>query len=86
MPDPDPTQREMLEQLVSDLDQYELPDENGQIVLETTREHIQRAIDQGDHESLVERLGDAVSHFEDKHPELAKTLNVVIDSLSNMGI
>ena len=86
MSDPNSTQRELLEKLVNDLDQYEIADENGQFVLESTREHIQRAIDQGDSDSLLERLGDAVTHFEDKHPELAKTFNVVIDSLSNMGL
>lgn len=85
MTDPKPNRRELLEQLHNDLDQIEPTDEKGQQILEDTRAEIQRAMDDDD-DSLIERLEDAVSHFEGTHPDLTNTITVIIDSLSNMGL
>lgn len=85
MTDPKPNRRELLEQLHNDLDQIEPTDEKGQQILNDTRAEIQRAMDDDD-DSLIERLEDAVSHFEGTHPDLTNTLTVIIDSLSNMGL
>lgn len=87
MNDPQPNRRELLEQLHSDLEQVEPTDEQGQQILDDTRARIQRALDEDDDDdSLVERLEDAVAHFEGTHPDLTNTIMVVIDTLSNMGI
>jgi hypothetical protein len=86
MPDPNPNRRELLEQLHSDLEKVEPTDEQGQQLLDDTRAEIQRALEDDDDDSLVERLEDAVAHFEGTHPDLTTTLMVVIDTLSNMGL
>ena len=87
MPDPNPNRRELLEKLHNDLEQVAPTDEKGQQLLDDTRAEIQRALDDdADPEPLVARLGDAVSHFEGTHPDLANTISVVIDTLSNMGL
>lgn len=87
MPDPNPNRRELLEQLHNDLGQVAPTDEKGRQLLDDTRAEIQRALDDdADPDSLVERLEDAVSHFEGTHPDLTNTIMVVIDSLSNMGL
>ena len=86
MNDPQPNRRELLEQLHTDLEQVEPTDEQGQRILDETRAEIQRALEDDDTDSLVERLEDAVSHFEGTHPDLTNTIMVVIDTLSNMGL
>jgi hypothetical protein len=37
-------------------------------------------------ESIPDRLGEAIRHFEGSHPTLAGTLGSIIDALSRMGI
>ncbi len=78
--------RELLERMQSDLSQYDPADEQDRQRLTDTRAHIQRAIDDDDHESLPERLQESVAHFEGNHPDLANALTIFIDSLSNAGI
>ena len=85
----DPDRRELLEGLHEQLGEVVPADEKGQQVLDETRTHIRRALDEDadhDDDTLVERLEDAVAHFEDTHPDLTNAITVVIDSLSNMGI
>lgn len=82
----EPDRRELLERLDKDLSQIKPADEEKQQLLEETRAHIQRALDEDDDESLAERLQDTVYEFEGTHPDLANTIMVVIDTLSNMGI
>ncbi|MBZ0286098.1 MAG: DUF4404 family protein [Anaerolineae bacterium] len=86
MNDPQSNRRELLEQLHDDLEQVEPTDAQGQQILDETRAEIQRALEADDDDSLVERLEDAVAHFEGTHPDLTNTLMVVIDTLSNMGL
>jgi hypothetical protein len=83
---PDPKRKEVLEQLHNDLSKFEPEDEKSQQILDDTRAHIQRAMNDDDSESLVGRLEDTVSHFEGTHPDLTKAITVVIDTLSNMGL
>ena len=81
-----PNRRDLLESLQKDLSQYDPEDAEGQQLLADTRAHIQRAIDDDDHESLPERLQETVYHFEATHPDLANAITIFIDSLSNMGL
>jgi hypothetical protein len=81
-----PNRRELLERLQNDLSEYDPEDMESQKLLIDTRAHIQRAIDEDDHESLPERLQESVYHFEATHPDLANAITVFIDSLSNMGL
>lgn len=81
-----PNRRDLLESLQKDLSQYDPEDEEGQQLLADTRAHIQRAIDDDDHDSLPERLQETVYHFEATHPDLANAITIFIDSLSNMGL
>jgi hypothetical protein len=82
----DPNRRDLLERLQNDLSQYEPEDAEDQQLLIDTRAHIQRAIDEDDHESLPERLQETVYHFEATHPDVANAITIFIDSLSNMGL
>jgi hypothetical protein len=82
----DPNRKEILEQLHNDLSQFNPADEQSRQILNDTRAQIRRAMNDDDSESLVGRLGDTVSHFEGTHPDLANTIAVVIDTLSNMGL
>jgi hypothetical protein len=81
-----PNRRELLERMQNDLSQYDPEDAKSQELLADTRAHIQRAIDDDDHESLPERLQESVLHFEATHPDLANAITIFIDSLSNAGL
>jgi hypothetical protein len=82
----DSNRRQLLEQLHNDLSQVEPDDEKGRQLLDDTRTQIKNALDHADDESLVERLQESLYHFEGTHPDLANTISVVIDTLSNMGL
>jgi hypothetical protein len=83
----EPDRRTLLERLHEQLGEVEPADEKGQQLLDDTRAQIQRTLDEDDeHDTLVERLEDALSHFEGTHPDLTSAITVVIDSLSNMGL
>lgn len=52
-------------------------------------EHVQRHLDSGGddgQEDLADRLSDALLHLEVSHPELAATIQAVINSLTGSGI
>jgi hypothetical protein len=38
------------------------------------------------HTTIKERLEDSARHFEVSHPALASTINIVVNTLNNMGI
>ena len=38
-----------------------------------------------ENESLMQRMSEAVDHFEAGHPKLSMTIQHVLDSLANMG-
>jgi len=83
----EPHRRELLQRLQDELQRIEPADERGQQLLDDARMQLQRALDEDDTpDSLLERLEEAVAHFEGTHPDLTNAITVVIDTLSNMGI
>jgi hypothetical protein len=82
--------RELLETLHGELEQVDSVDEGTEAVLTTLREDIRKLVDEKtgtpeEDASLVERLGEAVDHFEAGHPKLSMTIQHLLDSLANMG-
>ncbi len=55
-------------------------------VMDDIRDVLQREEGSDGHETLTDRLRDAVSHFEESHPTLTQAAGRVIDALANMGI
>jgi F0F1-type ATP synthase membrane subunit b/b' len=61
-----------------------------------TREHLEKLIDEIEarledstterHESLLERIAEAVEEFETTHPRATAILNEIMMTLSNLGI
>jgi hypothetical protein len=83
--------RELLETLHQELASVDSVDETTGGVLTTLREDIGKLVDR-DHQSaivtdepLMERLNDAVNHFEAGHPRLSLAIQHLLDSLANMG-
>ncbi|MEI8032134.1 MAG: DUF4404 family protein [Chlorobiaceae bacterium] len=82
--------REQLEALHKELEQVTSLDETTRAVLSSLREDIaklgvDRPATAGEKESLVERLNEAVTHFEDGHSKLSMTIQHVLESLARMG-
>jgi len=82
--------RELLETLHQELEQVDSVDKNTVEVLTNLREDISKrvTVDVGamhENESLMERMREAVDHFEAGHPKLSMTIQHVLDSLANMG-
>ncbi|MEI6757530.1 MAG: DUF4404 family protein [Chlorobium sp.] len=82
--------RELLETLHQELEQVDSIDETTGVVLSNLREDIQNLLaDKGstveEDEPLMERLTEAVDHFEAGHPKLSMTIQHLLDSLANMG-
>lgn len=84
--------RELLETLHEELGKVDSVDEATGGVLETLRDDIGKLVDEDDQpsamktdEPLLERLNDAVSHFEAGHPRLSMAIQHVLDSLASMG-
>ena len=82
--------RELLETLHGELEQVDSVDEGTEAVLTTLRDDIRKLVDEQtgtpeEDASLVERLGEAVDHFEAGHPKLSLTIQHLLDSLANMG-
>jgi phytoene/squalene synthetase len=57
-----------------------------QQVMDDIRGALERAERSGKHESLTERLRDAVGRFEGTHPALTEAAGRVIDTLASLGI
>ena len=82
--------KELLATLHQELEQVDSVDTTTEAVLSNLRADMQRLLDQKagtTHEdaSLVERMKEAVDHFETGHPKLSMTIQHVLDSLANMG-
>ena len=82
--------RELLETLHRELEQVDSVDEGTEAVLTNLREDIRKLVDEKtgtpeEDESLLERMNDAVDHFEAGHPKLSMTIQHLLDSLANMG-
>ncbi|MEI6652213.1 MAG: DUF4404 family protein [Chlorobiaceae bacterium] len=83
--------RELLDTLHQELEQVESIDETTEVVLSNLRADMQRLLDEKagstihEDESLVERMNDALDHFETDHPKLSLTIQHILDSLAKMG-
>ncbi|MFC1889504.1 DUF4404 family protein [Thermodesulfobacteriota bacterium] len=83
---------EMLKKLHNELENTESVDDSGRELLGVVKDDISKLIDRPDDEELhgssglVERLKEAVFHFEDSHPSLASSMRRLVDTLSSMGI
>ena len=85
---------ETLKQLHAQLADVESMDVEMRAKLHDALEEIQVALDSDqtplhapdEHQSLLQRLGDAARHFEESHPALSGTVGSVIDALGRMGI
>jgi hypothetical protein len=83
--------RLILKELYQDLKQVKPTDTQEQRVVSGVMDHIETTLDPATtsaehHETLIERLREAVYHLEGQHPALARAMNTVIDTLSNMGL
>lgn len=84
--------REQLEALHRELEQVESIDAATADALGSLRDDIRKLVDneaaEAIHEddSLVERLSEAVSDFEEDHPKLSMTIQYVLDTLARMGL
>ncbi len=83
--------RESLEKLHIQLQNTENLDENSREVLEQLANDIQNALDRNriseeEHKKLTENLKKSSRHFEASYPDLTESMNIVIHTLSNMGI
>ena len=82
--------RELLETLHQELEQVDSVDKTTVEVLTNLREDISKLVSEDagaihENESLVERMSEAVDHFEAGHPKLSMAIQHVLDSLANMG-
>jgi hypothetical protein len=83
--------RELLETLHQELGQIGTVDEKTAEVLATLNEDISKLVEGGkeaaeNEESLTDRMGEAVGHFEEEHPQLSMMIQHVLDSLARMGL
>ncbi len=80
--------RELLEQLHNELEHMESVDERGREILSRISADIQKFLDpaQENPETLLDRLQDAIDHFEVDHPAITAALSQILNSLSNAGI
>ncbi len=82
--------RDLLLQLHQELEQVDSVDTTTEGVLSNLRADMQRLLDEKtgtakEDESLVERMKEALSHFEEGHPKLSLTLQLLLESLAKMG-
>ena len=83
--------RDLLETLHQELEQVGQVDEKTAEVLTTLKEDIGKLVTGGEaegdgREGLVERMNDALGHFEEEHPKLSMMIQHVLDSLARMGL
>ena len=82
--------RELLDTLHQELEQVDSVDTTTEAVLTNLRADMQRLLDEKtgtpkEDESLVERMKEALDHFEEGHPKLSLTLQLLLESLAKMG-
>jgi phytoene/squalene synthetase len=84
--------RKLLEQLHDELERAESVDDKGDELLRHLNEDISNLLKRSEKgkahsdESLLERLEDAIDHFEVSHPTLTTMLSEMMTILSNAGI
>jgi hypothetical protein len=84
--------RKLLEQLHDELERVESMDEKGDELLRHLNADIRDLLKRSEKgkelsdESVLERLQDAIDHFEVTHPTLTTTLSEMMRILSNAGI
>ena len=80
--------RELLQQLHDELKQLESVDEDGREMLSHLNADIQQFLDptRENPETLMERLQNAIDHFQIDHPALTAALSQMLNALSNAGI
>jgi hypothetical protein len=80
--------RDILEQLHSELERTDSVDDKEREILNHLSTDIQKFLDpdEDDDESLLERLQDAIDHFEVEHPTITAALSQMLNTLSNAGI
>lgn len=85
---PDQKLRELLQQLHDELERTKSVDEKGREMLRHLSADIQQFLDpaQENPETLLERLQDAIDHFEVEHPAVTAALSQMLNTLSNAGI
>ncbi len=82
--------RELLDTLHQELEQVDSVDKTTEVVLSNLRADMQRLLDEktgtaNEDESLMERMKEALDHFEEGHPKLSLTLQLLLESLAKMG-
>jgi hypothetical protein len=82
--------RELLNTLHQELEQVDSIDDTTEVVLSNLRSDMQRLLDEKVstvHEDapLMERMNEALDHFEKGHPKLSLTLQLLLESLAKMG-
>jgi predicted component of type VI protein secretion system len=82
--------RELLDTLHQELEQVDSVDDTTEAVLSNLRSDMQRLLNEkagAIHEdaSLMERMNGALDHFEEGHPKLSLTLQLLLESLAKMG-
>jgi len=82
--------RELLKTLHQELEQVDSVDETTEVVLSNLRADMQRLLDEKvgtiqEDTSLMERMNEALDHFESDHPKLSMTIQHLLESLAKMG-
>ena len=83
--------RELLEKVQNELEKVEATDEAGREKLRNLdadiRDLMQRSHEEmKTDESMLERLGETIEHFEETHPQFTMMLSQMMTILSNAGI
>ena len=84
--------RELLQQLHDEINNTECIDEESSDLLRDLDGDIRALLERSEeqqvqvHSSVIQRLDNAIGHFEVTHPELTTLISKVVDSLSNAGV
>ncbi|NWG07331.1 MAG: DUF4404 family protein [Chloroflexi bacterium] len=80
----------LLEQLHDELGKVDAVDDKGRELLRSLDDDIRKLLERSEgaqtDESMLERLQDAIDHFEITHPNLTSALSHMMTILSNAGI
>jgi hemerythrin len=80
----------LLEQLHEELGKTDAVDEKGRELLRHLNADIQKLLERTEgtqtDESVLQRLQDAIDHFEVEHPAITAALSQMLNTLSNAGI
>ena len=80
--------RAKLQKLHDDLDSAQPGDADAKARVEDIRHDVRATLDGGarEHQSLLERLRNAIPVFESTHPSLTLAISEVVDDLARMGV